>query len=231
MTINQKHVDKLNKLLGESKPENIILKSIEEFNDKVVYVCSFGTESAIILHMISKINKNFPIILLNTNFLFFETICYKEELLKKFNLKNCKEIFPNKNIIKKKDPDNELWKSNINKCCDLRKVKPLQKELKYYDSWISGRKSYHLGLRVNLKPFEIKNEKIVINPLANFGKEEVNNYFLENKIPRHPLFNQGYLSIGCTHCTSKAKNKDDVRSGRWENLTKTECGIHLEKKI
>ena len=93
MIINQKHVDKLNKLLGESKPENIILKSIEEFNDKVVYVCSFGTESAIILHMISKINKNFPIILLNTNFLFSETICYKEELLKKFNLKNCKEIF------------------------------------------------------------------------------------------------------------------------------------------
>ena len=72
--------------------------------------------------------------------------------------------------------------------------------------------------------------KIVINPLANFGKKEVNNYFLENKIPRHPLFNQGYLSIGCMHCTSKAKNNDDIRSGRWENLTKTECGIHLEKR-
>ena len=73
MIINQKHVDKLNKLLGESKPENIILKSIEEFNDKVVYVCSFGSESAVILHMISRINKNLPIVLINTHFLFEET--------------------------------------------------------------------------------------------------------------------------------------------------------------
>ena len=78
MIINQKHVDKLNKLLGESKPEKIILKSIEEFNDKVVYVCSFGTESAIILHMISKINKNFPIILLNTNFYFLKQFVTKK---------------------------------------------------------------------------------------------------------------------------------------------------------
>ncbi len=221
----------LNKITKGMTPLDILRKSIQvNFKDNIVYVCSFGTESAIILHMISKIEKNFPIILLNTNFLFEETIHYKNYLLKKLNLKNLKEVFPDPRDLDLHDKNNILWKSNPDSCCNIRKVKPLQKELKKYKAWISGRKAFHLGDRKDLRVFESLNDRIVINPLASIDKTFVNTYFEKNKINRHPLFEQGYLSIGCINCTEKSIDSSNPRSGRWSNKTKTECGIHYNKK-
>ena len=175
------------------------------FKNKIAYVCSFGTESAIILDLISKIDKDLPIIMLNTHFLFKETIKYKNELLKLLGLKNYREVFPDEKMLNKYDIDNNLWKKNVDKCCNLRKVVPLENSLNDFESWISGRKSYHLGDRQNLKAFELINNKIVVNPLFNSTKKFIEDYFLSNNLPRHPLFEQGYLSIGCSHCTVKTK--------------------------
>ena len=224
-------LDDLNENYKNKSPQNILRNSIQDvFKEKLVYVSSFGTESAIILHMISKIDNHFPIIMLNTNFLYEETIDYKKYLLKKFNLNNCKEVFPNKQKLKMSDMNGDLWKTNPDLCCNIRKVKPLQEELKNYDGWISGRKSYHDGERKGIRFFEILNDKIVINPLANVDKSFVSSYFEENKIRRHPLYESGYLSIGCIHCTVKAISSDDPRSGRRINKIKTECGIHYNLK-
>ncbi len=223
-------ISTLNKECQGLAPEKILEVSIKKFGNKITYICSFGTESAIILHMISKIDKKFPIFLLNTHFLFSETIDYKNKLLKKLSLTNCFDIFPDESLIKIEDPENNLWKNDTDRCCEIRKVKPLDKILKNYSSWISGRKSYHQGLRTNLKPFELLNEKIVVNPLINIKKEEVENYFQINNLPNHPLFNHGYLSIGCRHCTFKTNDRTNIRSGRWKNKIKTECGIHLSRK-
>ena len=126
--------------------------------------------------------------------------------------------------------DNNLWKKDVDKCCNLRKVLPLEKSLTNFESWISGRKSYHLGDRQNLKAFEFINKKIVVNPLFKSSKNFVEDYFSSNNLPKHPLFEKGYLSIGCSHCTIKTKNIKDPRDGRWSDKTKTECGIHLDKK-
>ncbi len=232
MEIDQKFLNLLNAKNEKLTPQKILDKSIKfTFKDKVAYVCSFGTESAIILHMISQIDRNFPVILLNTNFLFKETIVYKNYLLDKFKLTNYHEVTPDKKDLKFKDSDNKLWKKNPDLCCNIRKVLPLQKKLKLFDAWISGRKSYQDGERKKIKAFEILNKKIVINPLANINREFVDEYFKENNINRHPLFKKGYLSIGCVNCTVRTLNSDDPRSGRWSNKTKTECGIHynLEK--
>ena len=223
-------IDDLNRLYKNSSPEKILSFSIDKFESKIVYVCSFGTESAIILSMISKINKNFPILLINTNFLFPETLEYKEKLLDNLGLHNCIEVTPEKESLKIYDPENNLWKTNVDKCCEIRKVIPLQKELEKFDSWISGRKSYHLDSRENLNPFEQANGKIIINPLVSMTKNQVEEYFNKNSLPKHPLFSEGYLSIGCINCTSKTTNFDNVRSGRWKNNSKTECGIHLQRK-
>ncbi|MAZ46566.1 MAG: phosphoadenylyl-sulfate reductase [Rickettsiales bacterium] len=223
-------ISDFNKECQELTPEEILKFSIKKFGNKITYICSFGTESAIILHMISKIDKKFPIFLLNTHFLFPETIAYKNTLLKKLNLTNCLDIFPDQLLIKKEDPENILWKNNTNRCCQIRKVKPLDKILKNYSSWISGRKSYHQGERINLKPFELLNEKIVVNPLISIKKSETENYFEENDLPKHPLLDEGYFSIGCIHCTFKTTEDNNIRSGRWKNKIKTECGIHLSRK-
>ena len=224
-------IEVLNNSFLDSNPKFILEHSINNlFKNKIAYVCSFGTESAIILDLISKIDKNLPIIMLNTHFLFNETIRYKNELLKLLGLKNYREVFPDKKMLNKYDIDNNLWKKNVDKCCNLRKVVPLENSLNDFESWISGRKSYHLGDRQNLKAFELINNKIVVNPLFNSTKEFIEDYFLSNNLPRHPLFEQGYLSIGCSHCTVKAKNTFDPRQGRWSDKTKTECGIHLDKR-
>ena len=223
------HISSLNKECQGLAPKKILEVSIKKFGNKITYICSFGTESAIILHMISKIDKKFPIFLLNTHFLFPETIDYKNKLIKKLSLTNCLDIFPDESLIKIEDPENNLWQNDTDRCCQIRKVKPLDKILKNYSSWISGRKSYHRGLRMDLKPFELLNEKIVVNPLINIKKEEVENYFQVNNLPQHPLFKHGYFSIGCSHCTFKTNDKRNIRSGRWKNKIKTECGIHLSR--
>ena len=221
----------LNSKFADGVPRSILEHSILNlFKNKIAYVCSFGTESAIILDLISKIDKDLPVIMLNTHFLFKETIEYKNELLKLLGLKNYREVFPDEKMLNKYDVDNNLWKKNQDKCCNLRKVVPLEKSLNEFESWISGRKSYHLGDRQNLKAFELINNKIVVNPLFNSTKKFIEDYFLLNNLPRHPLFEQGYLSIGCSHCTVKAKNILDPRQGRWSDKTKTECGIHLNKR-
>ena len=106
---------------------------------------------------------------------------------------------------------------------------PLQRELNNFDAWISGKKSYHDNERKNLPIVEIVNNKIVINPLANVSRHYVNSYFREESIDRHPLFRKGFFSIGCTHCTKKTPNTDKIRSGRWFNNNKTECGIHFTR--
>ena len=228
MNFDQNEVKELNKEFHKSSPEEIIRKSRNLFKDKIVYISSFGIESAIILHMISQIDKNFPIALLNTNFLFKQTLDYKNKLIKIFNLKNFVEIFPDNSNLQKDDPNNNLWKSDVEKCCELRKVKPLNKFLKKYNAWISGRKSYQGGERLDLQSFELNNGKIVVNPLANFEQKQVSEYFKNNNLPIHPLIKEGYLSVGCIHCTHKSSNKKDPRSGRWINQTKTECGIHYK---
>ena len=129
----------LNQLNDDNKsllPQNILEDSINNiFRKKMVYVCSFGTESAIILHMISEIDKSLPIILLNTEFLFKETIDYKNYLISKFKFSNFKEISPCTEDLKTKDNKGTLWKENPDLCCNIRKVLPLQKELKKYDAW------------------------------------------------------------------------------------------------
>ena len=222
-----KKIDQLNKAFAHKSPEIIIEQCLNKlFKKKVAYVCSFGSESAVILNIISKIDKNIPIIFLNTHFLFNETISYKNMLIKKFGLKNLIETFPENNDLKINDLNNDLWRSNPDKCCHLRKVKPLKKELKDFDGWISGRKSYHKGERESLNIFEIQDSKIVINPLINQDLKSIENYFKENCLPKHPLIKKNYLSIGCTHCTSPVKNSSDMRSGRWKHLKKTECGIY-----
>ena len=229
--LNKPYTDSLNKILVKKSPEEIIYSIANNyFKDKVVYVCSFGAESAIILYVISKISKEFPIIFVNTLKLFEDTVAYKKNLIKRFGLKNCIDVYPDINDIETYDSQDNLWNQNQNKCCEIRKVRPLDKALKGYDAWISGRKGYHNDERKDKNIVEFQNNKFIISPLIAKSYEEINNYFREHKLLRHPLYREGYLSIGCKNCTSKTNENGKIRSGRWSNSTKTECGIHFNHK-
>jgi len=231
MKIDANLLNQLNNNNQNLSPRNILEDSINNiFKKKIVYVCSFGIESAIILHMISEIDRSLPIVLLNTNYLFKETIDYKDYLISKLKLSNFKEISPSSEDLKINDSGGKLWKDDPDLCCNIRKVLPLQRELKKYDAWISGRKSYHEGERKSLEFFEYINQKIVVNPLAKVNPNFIDSYFITNNINRHPLFQFGFLSVGCTHCTTKSSIIDNPRSGRWAGKIKTECGIHYNLK-
>ena len=228
--LKKKKIENLNKLFEKKTSFSILSYSIQNlFLNKIAYVCSFGTESAVILHMISIIDKELPIIFLNTQKLFKETIDYKDRIIRHLSLKNVKEVFPNQKDLELNDPEGFLWKKNPDFCCKLRKVDPLVLNLTQYDAWISGRKSYQSNERATKNFINSQERKLIISPLINWSQKQINQYFLANDLPRHPLIEEGYLSIGCENCTVKTSNNSNSRSGRWSGTEKTECGIHFSK--
>ena len=203
----------------------VMIKRI--FSKKIVVTSSFGAESVVILHLVSRIDKNIPIIFLDTGKLFPETLDYLAKLKKLLNLRNIKIQKPKLEDLKINDPKGLLHKSNPELCCKIRKVFPLEKAIAPYEGWINARKRFHGLERSNIKKIEKLNNIIKINPLADWTFEKITNYIRKYKLPEHPLVKKGYKSIGCLPCTSKIADDDNHRSGRWKELKKSECGIHV----
>jgi len=197
-----------------------------EFPNKIALVSSFGTEAAILLHMISRIRPQLDVVFIDTLKLFTLTHKYREQLTGLFGLQNVKVFTPDQSLIAQHDPTGDLWSKDTEKCCDVRKVTTNNLALKPYDSWITGRKRSHGGSRLHMKKFELVEGVIKINPLANWKTSNINHYFEKHNIPRHPLYERGFLSVGCHHCSAPASDPNDPRSGRWQGQDKTECGIH-----
>ncbi len=195
---------------------------------ETVVVSSFGTESAVLLHLISQANAAVPIIMVDTGKLFGETLRYRDNLKKLLNLQDIRIAIPEADALQQKDPNGILWSQDIDACCDIRKVRPLAKTLNGANTWISGRKSFQAGSRAQLKMFEADGDRLKINPLATWRKADLDAYFEAHDLPRHPLEADGYLSIGCMPCTSPVRDGEDARSGRWRGSDKTECGIHRD---
>lgn len=196
---------------------------------KLALVSSFGAESVVLLHLISVIRRDTPVIFIDTELLFAETLVYQQELAERLGLSDLRIIRADVNNIAKRDPDRKLHLQDTNACCALRKSEPLQKALMGFDGWITGRKRYHGTTRDSLDFFETEDDtgRMKINPLAHWAREDVTTYMEENRLPRHPLVAQGYPSIGCMPCTSPIKEGEDVRAGRWRGTEKSECGIHF----
>ncbi len=126
------------------------------------------------------------------------------------------------------DPGQDLWKSDTDACCNIRKVLPLDHALEGFDAWVTGRKRFHGGARMRLKVVEAADGKIKFNPLANWAKADLDAYAAEHDLPAHPLVEFGYPSVGCWPCTQPA-DSGDLRAGRWAGSEKTECGIHVAR--
>jgi len=117
----------------------------------------------------------------------------------------------------------------VDGCCHIRKVLPLDRALADFDAWITGRKRFHGGDRLSLRVVEEADPHVKFNPLANWGKEELDAYVVAHDLPPHPLVAQGFPSIGCWPCTSPVEDGQDVRAGRWQGSQKSECGIHVAR--
>ncbi len=191
-------------------------------------VSSFGAEAIVLLHMVSVIDRTTPVLFIDTEMLFPETLEYQREVAARLGLTDVRIIRPSREDTFLKDPNNTLHRSNPDACCAFRKTEPLNRALEPFDAWITGRKRYHGGQRQALAFFEAEGDKrIKVNPLAHFGSEDVAEYITNNRLPRHPLVTKGFASIGCAPCTTKVAEGEDPRAGRWRGSDKTECGIHF----
>lgn len=198
----------------------------EDTLKRVGVVSSFGTESAVLLHLLAKADPNIPVIFVDTMKMFDETLAYRDTLIEQLGIKNASVIQPKADVLAAKDENGLRWSWDPDGCCEIRKVEPLARAKDGLDTWISGRKAFQSVTRKNLPRFEIEKGRLKINPLGDWAKPDLEAYFEKHDLPRHPLEEQGYLSVGCEPCTSKVKPGEDPRSGRWRGWDKTECGIH-----
>ncbi|MEZ5893213.1 MAG: phosphoadenylyl-sulfate reductase [Parvularculaceae bacterium] len=211
---------------GDDALEILRVAIKEEFPGRIALVSSFGAESAALLRLVAQVDPSLPVVFLDTGKHFAQTLSYRKRLANLFGLTDVRDIHPATESVKTLDPAGDLWKRDADACCNLRKVEPLTPALSEFDAWITGRKQFHGGLRVNLPAFEASPTHIKVNPLVRWSKEDIDAYFEEHDLPPHPLVAQGYPSIGCWPCTHPAAAGDDIRAGRWRGAAKTECGIH-----
>jgi phosphoadenosine phosphosulfate reductase len=198
-----------------------------EFAGHIALVSSFGAESVVLLHLAASVRPDVPVIFIDTGKIFGSTHRYRDEIATRLGLTNVQIARPNPAVLTTQDIDAGLWMREPDKCCAIRKVAPLAKALSGFDAWISGRKRFQGGARAALPLVEADGDRIKVNPLAGWTKEDVARYMQLNDLPEHPLVADGFRSIGCMPCTTRVAAGEDERSGRWRGQGKTECGIHL----
>lgn len=219
-------VKRLNETWRDASAEEILKAAIgKEFKGRVAVLTSFGAESAAGLHMVSTIAPETPVLFLDTERHFDPTLQYRDRLTARLGLTDVRSLKPEG--AEAADPKGDLWRTNPDLCCAVRKVEPLQKAMAGFDALITGRKRFQGGLRVRLPVFEIIDGVVRVNPFAGWSPEDIDAYYETNDLPRHPLVEGGYRSIGCWPCTQPSARDQDARAGRWAGLEKTECGIHL----
>jgi phosphoadenosine phosphosulfate reductase len=217
----------LNLRFANADSKAVISFAIQEgFLGSVGAVSSFGTESAILLHLIASVDKNTPILFLDTGKHFEETLDYKRDLIAALGLTDIRTVVPLADRLAADDPDGLLHKTSTDRCCDIRKVEPMARAVIPFDAWFTGRKRFQAATRTALPLFEAVGERIRINPLAGWSEDDLADYQVAHNLPIHPLIPYGYFSVGCAPCTEPSP-PDDHRGGRWKGQSKVECGIHL----
>ena len=221
--------ERRNLLHRKSNAQTVLRHALSDVEiGQVALVSSFGAESVVLLHMIAQINNDTPVIFLDTEMLFAETLTYQRDVAAMLGLTDVRVVTPNRNDLLVEDVDGLLHQADTDACCDLRKTRPLEKALQEFGGWITGRKQFQGGKRAALPLFEKEDRKIKINPLAKWSVDDLKTYMDDHDLPRHPLVAKGYPSIGCMPCTTRVGDHEDQRAGRWRHSEKTECGIHFE---
>ncbi len=215
----------------KSDAQTIVKHALDDIQiGKVALVSSFGAESVVLLHMVSQIAPDTPVLFVDTELLFAETLDYQREVAGALGLRDIRVIRPSRDALLARDVDGILHRFDTDACCALRKTEPLEKALQGFGGWITGRKRVQGGQRAQLPLYEkdAQSARIKINPLAHWSHADLSRYMGAHDLPRHPLVARGFKSLGCAPCTTKVDVDEDPRAGRWRGMEKTECGIHFE---
>ena len=215
--------------LRHAHPTEVLRAAVARFGGALALVSSFGAESAVLLHMAARLKRDIPVLFLDTGMLFGQTLDYRQQLATRLGLTDVRDLRPRFEDLALADPKADLWRTDTDACCRIRKVIPLDAALGGFAAWVTGRKRFHGGERLRLPVVEAADGRLKFNPLANWTKTELDAYAAEHGLPEHPLVSFGYPSVGCWPCTSPVDEGADIRSGRWAGSQKTECGIHTAR--
>ena len=207
--------------LETAHPGDVVRWAAEQFGvDQLVVTASF--EDAVLVHVAATAAPGIEITLLDTQYLFAETKWLADELTKRLDL-NLRVIHP----LPEVQPDN-LWQTNTEACCQVRKVEPLQRALDGKQAWITGIRRVDGPTRANapIAAYDVGRGLVKVNPLAAMSDDELELYRSLYELPANPLSERGYPSIGCWPCTRPVAPGEDKRAGRWSGSAKTECGLH-----
>jgi len=207
--------------------EDCLLWAYDRFGDKLCLTCSWQKQSSVLVHMVSELGLDIPVIELDTALFFRETYETRERLVERYGLELIRpEVISVAEQHKQEGPN--LWERDPDRCCHVRKVEPLERALKDYDAWISGIRREQSLTRKDAQRVEFSERYDVwkIQPLVDWNAKRVDAYIHVNEIPYNPLHDAGYPSIGCIPCTRPVSRDQDERAGRWADSDKIECGIH-----
>ncbi|RXT04757.1 phosphoadenylyl-sulfate reductase [Ammoniphilus sp. CFH 90114] len=221
-------IKEMNLAMRDESPHKLLKWAYQQFGEKMILACSFGAEDVALVDMLCKVVEKPRIFYLDTNKHFHETYETRDRLSEKYRI-DFIQMLPALTLEQQADKfGDELWLTDPNQCCAIRKVEPLTRVLKNEGAWITGIRRQQSATRAHSEQIEWdeKFQLVKINPLVYWTLEDVWNYIHLFEVPYNSLHDQNYPSIGCAVCTKPVKPGEDPRSGRWTGFSKTECGLH-----
>lgn len=217
----------MNWIKGETNRIGEEIERLQKEEKKIISSSSFQSHSIPLIHLISQIDASIPIYFLNTGFHFAETIAYKNEIAKLLDVNVVSLYSATEKLFQKDNTDRFFYSSEPSYCCHINKILPMEGVLLENDVWIAGVRKDQTGTRSKFKEYEDgPHNTIRFHPILEWSSKMIYEYQQHFSLPRHPLENEGYLSVGCEPCTSKYISSE--RGGRWQGLNKDECGLHTD---
>ena len=212
--------------------EDVLRWASSEFGDRLCLTCSWQRQSSVLVHMVSELGLDIDVVELDTLLFFQETYETRDRLVERYGLDLVRpEVISVAEQHRREGPN--LWESNPDRCCHIRKVEPLERALAGYDAWVTGIRREQSPSRAGASRVEWSERYGVwkVQPLVDWDSKRVQAYIHVNEIPYNPLHDVGYPSIGCIPCTRPVQEGEEERAGRWAGSDKLECGIHINAPL
>jgi len=226
----------LNEAFENATAADLIGWAVAEYGEYLAVSSSFGADSAVMLHLATRIKPDIKVITVDTGFLFAETIAFRDELARRLNL----NLFIYRPVIDREAFVREhgrMWRSSPDACCAFNKREPFDRAKRELGvrCWMTGIRREQSVTRKNVPIVQHDHMGLVkLCPIARWTTRDVHEYLQVHELPYHPLRDQGYLSIGCQpeedYCTRRVRPGEDPRAGRWAGFDKTECGLHVHEQ-
>lgn len=206
------------------------LRTYQKEDKKYFITSSFQSHSLVLLHMLSRIDSQVPVVFINTGYHFPDTIDFRDEVMSNFGLNNLIDLKSSMPKSMQMDPSGKLlFTSDPDHCCYINKTEPIDSILRTHDIWINGVRADQSATRSEMtETQESTHHSMRLHPMLDWSAKQIYLYQKEFDLPKHPMDEKGYMSIGCEPCTRRIDPEMQEREARWYGLNKTECGLHTD---